>query len=209
MDDVVKDIIEIEDINTLEGIEELANTITKKISMEKHFVQTYAKMCVKLESIKTDCEPKISLISTMSTKCKELFDKYVTFQELIIDNGSDSKEKQEQFINKYSVIIDIDCKLDKTKVINQIAFIGHLHNYDILKKSAVDYCVNKLITNTKTINFSVEAVTSLIKIVVTKYKKDDPLSLSNFYEKLNQMRQLCASFRDKCLIQDLIEKNPL
>lgn len=209
MDAVIKDILKIENITTPEGIEELVNIITKKVAAEKHFVQTYAKMCVNLESIKTAGEQKISLISLVSAKCKELFDKYITFQELVPDSGSESKDKRDQFINNYSSMIDIDCKLDKTKVINHIAFIGHLHNFDILKKSAVDYCVDKLITDTKTINFSVEAVTSLIKIVIPKYKKDDPASLSKYYEKLMQMKPLCSSFRDKCLIQDLIEKNPL
>lgn len=209
MDAVIKDILLIENIMSPEGIEELVNMITKKVAAEKHFVQTYAKMCVNLESMKVTSEPKISLISSISTKCKELFDKYITFQELALDGGSVSKEKQEQFVNNYSAMIDIDYKLDKTKVINQIAFIGHLHNFDILKKSAVDYCVDKLIVDNKKINFSIEAVTSLIKIVMPKYKKDDPSSLGKYYEKLLQIKPLCSSFRDKCLIQDLIEKNPL
>lgn len=177
--------------------------------MDKCFVQTYAKLCVKLGVLKSDVDDKRTFISTLSTRCKEIFDKYCNFKELEITNNSERDvTTKEKYISENSLLIDIDAKLDKTKVINQVTFIGHLYNFGILKRSAIDYCVEKLIV-TATINYSVEIAILLIKTILQKYIKENITNMKKYFGQLEQRVDKCQSFRDKVLIQNLIEKNKI
>ena len=208
MDDIVKNISKIENITTHDGITEFANIISKKVSTEKNFVHIYARLCVKMSTLKTNDEKPISLITLISAKCKELFDKYITFVD-IEKTGDNLEEKQKEFAVTHGNLIDIEYNLDKMKVLNQTTFIGYLYNFGILRKSAIDYCIDKLISQMKTVKFCAESLTTILKVIIQKYSKEDPQTLKIYYERLKEIQCSCMSFRDRFLIQDLLEKNEI
>jgi hypothetical protein len=213
MDVSTREIMSIENISTSEGIDELVRLLINKVSSDKHFVHTYAKLCTGMGSIKSKVDVETerkTFISTISTKCKETFDRYCNFKNLIPDDNSDTYNKtKDQFISENFPIIDNEHKLDKVKVANHIMFIGNMYVLNIFKQSAVDSCIDTLIANIQTINFGIEMVTLMVKTVFQKYKAVNPEKLKNYYETFKQIIPTRGTFRDKFMMQDLMEKYPL
>lgn len=206
---IVDDIIKIENISTIDGINELVNIIIKKVGSEKQYLQLYASMCTKLSPIRTEIDVKqnqLSVISVVSGRSKEIFDKYITLRELPKDSD---KETTENFISVNSLLLDNENKISKDKILNYVKFIGCIYNCGILKQSAIDYCLERLLMSIPEILFGVEIVITLMKIVMPVYTKTNPSGMKKYFERLESFKEKCDKFRDKFMIQDLIDKNKL
>jgi hypothetical protein len=167
----------IKNITDIDGLNILVSNIMTKIGNEKYFVQTYAKLCCKLANINIK---GVFLTHLISTKCKEIFDNYLSNKEI-----------------------------DKEQNLNYIKFIGYLYNLNFLKISAINYCLNKLFQNISSLNYVIEILINFLKIIIPTYKEMDNENTKKYLEKLVIIQNECLSFRDKFIIQDFLEKNKL
>lgn len=218
MENIVTEICGIENIKEPESIIELASLIIKKVSIDKQYVEIYAQLCNKLQhhiraEQKYTIEPAKypTIISCVTGKCKEIFDKYMRIADSRIDaNSTNDDTNTENNIEKE--LVDYDKNLDKIKVLNHIKFIGYLYNYGIMKSSVVEYCINKLLENIIYIKFGFDAVITFIKTVFDKYTKEKSNKMKEYFTKLENIGNIednAIGKRDKFMIQDLIEKYKL
>jgi len=191
LDFVHSEITKNKDILTHEGLNELSSIIITKVGTDKAFTQTYANLCLKLSNIhikQNDENNKNEIFVThlISKKCKELFDNF-------IDNKDVSKDTE-------------TINIEKAIIINHIKFIGHLYNLKFLKVSAINYCIDKLFQNILIVNNVTELLILLIKTIFDKYIISDLENMKKYFDQLKIVKENCKSFREKFMIQDLLEK---
>lgn len=165
----------------------LAETVTRRASNEKNFVETYAKMCKYISLHKcTDGKYFGKYVSDVSF-CQ--FNSY-------IQNGIDRDAKAaHDAIN-----------IDRQECVNFIKFIGWLYLHDLLQTNAIDTCVNKISDNIKTIEFGIEMITALIDVVAKKYfvVVDKITYIHTKLNKLLELDSLCK--RDQILLELSLDK---
>jgi len=201
MNIIVTELLKIDKITSCDGMTELVNHIVKKVGTEKQFVQLYAQLCCKLSGTKLvnkTNNANDTFISLVSVKIKLVFDSFILGQQ------NDTKE------NNY--IFNNDGEIDKLKVSNYVQFIGWLYSFGMLKYTAVEYCLDKLINKTTSDDdsqYCIEITITLMKIIIKKYKEENIDGCNKYYCKLNERCDKCTSFRYKFLSQDFFEKNKL
>lgn len=203
--DVANDITKINDICSQEGFSILANNIIKKVSNDVKFIDTYSILCKYLSQMRIDT--KITFISVIAVKIKDIFDKYINFIPIVINDTTENEK--EEFMMSNSNIIDDELNIDKNKMSNYVKFIGHLYMNNVLKEEAVTTCLtsftqmikNKTDKNGKICkNCDIELIVTLVNVVHNKYEK-----LGDVYNFLYSIMNSCLQNRDKFMIQDLLE----
>jgi hypothetical protein len=88
-----------------------------------------------------------------------------------------------------------------------VGFIGHMYNNNLIKSSAIEYCMDEFIKNLFEIDYCVEITINFIKTVKDKYENTDNgrNNMRKYYNVLNDIKEKCPQKREKFLIQDLLE----
>jgi hypothetical protein len=207
IDTFAEDILKIEEIYTYDGLKYFVNSLMKKVSNEKKFINIYSKLCEKLGSVYVKTNKGYTLISMVSAKCKEIFSKYINFEEDIVKNNKNDMN-DEKFIKEYIYIVDLDGKLDKNKINNCVMFIGCLYNINIIKQSAVDYCINECLDNICNVEYCIEILINFIRTVNARYVNGcdrNGVNMKSYYTKLSDIKTKCKQKREQFMIQDLLD----
>lgn len=207
IDALAEDILKIEEIYTYDGLKYFVNCLMKKVSNEKKFINIYSKLCEKLGCVYVKTNKGYTLISMVSAKCKEIFSKYINFEKDIVKNSKNDMN-DENFIKEYIYIVDIDGKLDKNKINNCVIFVGCLYNINIIKQSAIDYCINECLDNICNVEYCIEILINFIRTVNAIYVKGcdkNIVNMKSYYTKLSNIKTTCKRKREQFMIQDLLE----
>lgn len=185
---VVENILKIKDIDEQAGIKELANNLIKNVSNSKLFIDIYTQLCLELRGLRCG---NTTLIACIANECKDIIDKYTSLDDF-------SKEKK---------LNDLDGKIDKTKMMNYIRFIGKLYNIKLFRQSVVEYCVEKIAKQGKNIPFYIEATTELVKTIFDCYRVEQENNLLKYIQLLHRIKDDAKTCkREKFMILNLLEE---